>query len=36
MLRFGSLTGIRVATDDELLSVPGITRAIVSQLREQL
>ena len=36
MLRFGSLTGIRAATDDELLAVPGITRTIVAQLREQL
>ena len=36
MVRFGSLAGIRTATDDELLGVPGITRAIVAQLREQL
>jgi excinuclease ABC subunit C len=36
MLRFGSLTGIRAASDEELLSVPGISRAIVAQLREQL
>ncbi len=36
MLRFGSLTGIRAATDEELLAVPGITRAVVAQLREQL
>lgn len=36
MLRFGSLTGIRAASDEELLGVPGITRAIVAQLREQL
>ena len=36
MLRFGSLTGIRAATDEELLAVPGITRTIVAQLREQL
>ena len=36
MLRFGSLAGIRAASDDELLGVPGITQAIVTQLRDQL
>jgi excinuclease ABC subunit C len=34
--RFGSVAGIRQASDEELLAVPGITAAIVSQLREQL
>lgn len=36
MQRFGSLANIRAASDDELLSVAGISRGIVSQLREQL
>ncbi|MGH2369496.1 MAG: excinuclease ABC subunit UvrC, partial [Chloroflexota bacterium] len=34
--RFGSVAGIRQATDDELLAVPGITESILTQLREQL
>jgi excinuclease ABC subunit C len=34
--RFGSLSGIRAASDDELLAVPGINESILAQLREQL
>ena len=36
MLRFGSLAGIKAATDAELLTVPGITTSVIAQLREQL
>ncbi len=36
MLRFGSLAGIKAATDAELLTVPGITASVIAQLREQL
>jgi excinuclease ABC subunit C len=34
--RFGSVSGIREATDADLLTVPGINEGIVTQLREQL
>jgi excinuclease ABC subunit C len=34
--RFGSVAGIREATDEELLTVTGINEAILAQLREQL
>ncbi|HEX2034603.1 MAG TPA: excinuclease ABC subunit UvrC [Chloroflexota bacterium] len=34
--RFGSVAGIRQATDEELMTVPGINESIVAQLREQL
>ena len=36
MIRFGSLAGIKAATDAELLTVPGITTSVIAQLREQL
>ncbi len=34
--RFGSVAGIREATDEELLATPGINEGLVTQLREQL
>ena len=34
--RFGSVSGIRDASDEELLAVPGINDSILAQLREQL
>jgi excinuclease ABC subunit C len=34
--RFGSVSGIRDAADEEILDVPGINESILSQLREQL
>ena len=34
--RFGSVEGIRKASDDELLSMPGINAEILDRLREQL
>ncbi|HEU5318577.1 MAG TPA: excinuclease ABC subunit UvrC [Chloroflexota bacterium] len=34
--RFGSVAGIRQASDDEILSLPGINQEILERLREQL
>ena len=34
--RFGSVEGIRRASDEEILAIPGITEAVLTRLREQL
>ncbi len=34
--RFGSVSGIKAASDEELLKVPGVTAEILERLREQL
>jgi excinuclease ABC subunit C len=34
--RFGSVSGIKAASDEELLAVPGINQEILDRLREQL
>ena len=36
MRRFGSLKGIREATLDEIVTVPGITRTLALRLKQTL